>query len=140
MFIASCDVGSSLGGEGVHGSLALVFVVAAQPAHGLIAFVAALRSPVEYRVVAHQELRTPGVAGVAVVDGVALKSERAQSVPLGEIAVDVRPGRAGVLACNQRQFLTDGRLLVQQRQKRQLVGLSTGTAASCVIASPAETP
>src|SRR5206468_2427087 len=44
----------------------VVLVVAAHP--HLRALVAALRRPVEDRVVAHQELRATGVAGVAVVD------------------------------------------------------------------------
>jgi DNA-binding transcriptional MerR regulator len=74
-----------------HMSLVVVFVVPTQPAHGLIAFAAALRSPVKDRVVAHQELRTAGVAGVAVVDGAAPARERADAVSLGEIAIDVRP-------------------------------------------------
>src|SRR5436305_2238236 len=68
----------------------VVFVVAAEPGHGLIAFVAALRSAVEDRVVAYEELRTAGVGGVAVVDGVALARERADAVSFGQIAVDVR--------------------------------------------------
>ena len=121
-------------------SLAVVFVVAAQPAHGLIAFVAALGRVVEDRVVAHQELRTAGVAGVTVVDGVVLARERANPVSLGEIAVEGGPGRARVLRRYEWQVLTDGWLLVQQLQKREFVGLSTGAARLCVMPSSADTP
>src|SRR5258708_4602109 len=106
-----------------HVSRGVVFVVAAQPAHGLIAFVAALGDAVEDRVVAHQELGAAGVAGVAVVDGAALARERADAVALGEIAVEVRPGRARVLRRDERQVLTHGRLVSEQFQKRELVRL-----------------
>ena len=40
---------------------------------------------------------------------------------LGEIAVDVRPGRARVLDRDRREVRTQGRLLGQQLQKRELV-------------------
>src|SRR5260370_29411175 len=43
-----------------HVSRGVVFVVAAQPAHGLIAVVAALGDAVEHRVVAPQARRAPG--------------------------------------------------------------------------------
>src|SRR5262249_49988294 len=88
-----------------------------------VLFVAALRSAVKDRVVAHQELRAAGIAGVAVIEGVALARERADAVSLGEVAVNVRPARARVLDYDSRQVLTGGRLLVQQLQKRELVGL-----------------
>src|SRR5437764_805099 len=104
-------------------SVPLVFVVAAEPAHGLIAFVAALGHAVEDRIVAHQKLRPAGVGGVAVVDGVALARERADAVSLGEITVDVRTARGGVLRRGERQVLTDGRLFAQQSQGPYLVGL-----------------
>src|SRR4029450_11570280 len=94
-----------------------VLVVAAEPVHDLIAFVAPPRSAVKDRVVAHKELRTAGGGGGAVVDGVALARERADAVSLGEIAVEVRPARARVPDCAQRQGLTGGRLLVEQLQK-----------------------
>src|SRR6266567_33396 len=68
----------------------VVLVVAAHP--HLVALVAALRCPVEDRVVAHQELRAAGVAGVTVVHGVAVARECAYAVPLGEVAGDVRAG------------------------------------------------
>src|SRR5919197_3898189 len=64
----------------------VVLVVAAHP--HLVALVAALRRPVEDRVVAHQELRAARVAGVAVVDAVAVPGERADAVPLGEVDGD----------------------------------------------------
>src|SRR5215472_18895305 len=89
-----------------HASLAVVFVVAAQPAHGLIAFVAALGRAVKDRVVAHQELGAAGVAGVAAVEGAALARERAEPVSLGEIALEVGPGRRRVLRRDERQALT----------------------------------
>src|SRR5215510_5830671 len=74
-------------------SLVLVFVVAAHPAHGLVAFVAALGRAVKDRVEAHQELGAAGVGGVAVVEGAVLARERAEPVSLGEIALEVGSGR-----------------------------------------------
>jgi hypothetical protein len=58
-----------------------VLVVAAYP--HLIALVAALRHPVEDRVVAHQKLGAASVAGVAAVNAVAVARERADAVSLG---------------------------------------------------------
>jgi hypothetical protein len=63
-------------------SFVVVLVVAAKP-HNAVVFIAALRSAVKNRVVAHQKLRTAGIAGVAAVDGVALAREGAEAVPLG---------------------------------------------------------
>ena len=74
---------------------ALVLVVAAKPAHRLIPFVATLRSAVKDRVVAHQGVSPSGIAGVAMVDGVAFTRERADAVSLGEIAFEARPRRPG---------------------------------------------
>src|SRR5262249_20364827 len=106
-----------------HASLAFVLVVAAHPAHGLVAFVAALGRAVKDRVVAHQELGAAGVAGVAVVEGAALARERAEPVSLGEIALEVGPGRPRVLRRDERQALTHSRLVFQQFQERELVRL-----------------
>src|SRR5256714_12512627 len=100
-----------------------VFVVAVKLMHGLVAFISALGRAVEDRVVAHQELRAAGVARVAVVDGLALAGERAEAVSLREIALEVRPARARVPARDLRQALADRRLLVQQLQQPELVGL-----------------
>jgi hypothetical protein len=58
-----------------------------------------------------------------VVDGVALARERAEAVSLRKIAVKTCPACARVEARHHGQVLTDGRLLVQQLQKRELVGL-----------------
>src|SRR5204862_6967432 len=58
-----------------------------------------------------------------VVDALALPRERAEPVTLGEVAVDVRPAGARVPGRDQRQALTDGRLLVQQPEQLHFVGL-----------------
>ena len=75
-----------------------------------------------------------------MVDGVALARERANPVSFGEIAVEGSPGRAGVLRRDERQALTDGRLLVQQLQKRELVGLEQRRDWVVLMPSPADTP
>src|SRR5215216_6222510 len=95
-----------------------VLVVAAYP--HLVALVAALRRPVEDRVIAHQELRAAGVAGVAVVDVVAVAREGADAVALREVAADIRPGGGGVLGDERRQAVTD-LLVAQQRKEGDLV-------------------
>src|SRR4029453_6213949 len=91
----------------------VLFVVATQPAHRLVAFVAPLGSVVENRVESHQELGAAGVAGIAVVDGVTLAGERVEAVPLGEIALEIRAPRTLVPGRGQRQVLTDRRLFLQ---------------------------
>src|SRR2546423_15286220 len=78
----------------------VVLVVSAQP--HLAVFVATLGRPVEDRVVAHQELGSAGVAGVAVVDVAPVAGERTDTVALGEVAGDVRAGRVGVLGGDRR--------------------------------------
>jgi hypothetical protein len=62
------------------------------------------RSAVKDRVVAHQELRGAGVAGIAVVDGVALARERAEAVSLGEIAVEIGPVALAFRAVTNGRF------------------------------------
>jgi hypothetical protein len=66
-----------------------------------------------------------------VVDGVALARERAEAVSLGEIAVEIGPGRT----CDQRQVLTDGRLFAEEPQEPELGGPVIGPVAVTVFAS-----
>src|SRR6266576_918744 len=108
-----------------------VLVVSAQP-HVTVALVAALRRPVEDRVVAHQELSAAGVARIAVVDAVAVAREGADAVPLSEVADDVGAGCCGVLHDHGRQALADARV-VQERKRCDLVGLEQRDLVRCAV-------
>src|ERR1022692_3165840 len=109
---------SSLPGSG--------FAVAAGRERDRTVFSAPGRNAIQDRVVAHQELRTAGVAGIAVIDGGTLAREHANAVSLRQIAVDVRPAGARVAARNRRQVLPQLGPLVEKLAKRELVGLEPG--------------
>jgi hypothetical protein len=49
-------------------SLAVIFVVAADPELEPVAFVSAIRRPVEDRVIAHQELNPAAASRIGVLD------------------------------------------------------------------------
>jgi hypothetical protein len=70
-----------------------------------------------------------------VVDGVALARERAEAGSLGEIAVEIGPGRTRVPGCDQRQVLTEGRLFAEEPQEPELRGPLIGPVAVTVFAS-----
>src|ERR1022692_4864131 len=76
----------------------VVFVMPAEPRPHRAVFVAAIRRPVEDCVVAHQELRSACVAGVAKVNAISFARENADAMPLGDIAGDIRAATAGVWA------------------------------------------
>src|ERR1035441_3494831 len=105
---------------------ASVFVVTAELERDRTVFPAPGRNAIEDRVVAHQELRTAGVAGVAVIHGGALAREHANAVSLGQVAVDIRPARARVAARNRRQVLSQLGPLVEKLAERELVSLEPG--------------
>src|SRR6266566_5209048 len=66
-----------------HPSLAVVFVVAADPELELVVLVAAFRRPVEDRVVAHQELDPASPCRIGVVDRPVVQDEGAEALALG---------------------------------------------------------
>ena len=124
--------------------LGAVLVVAPEPSHRLVLLVASFRGTIKDRVIAHQELGATRIAGVAVVDLIALARERTEPVSLGEITFWAGPGRHRVPVCDQRQAFADGRLLVQELEKDELVrleqrrgrlvsGLSLGRHAVVVV-------
>src|SRR5258708_28787250 len=86
-------------------SLAVVFVVAADPALEPIALVAAFRGPVEDRVVAHQELDPAAPGRIGVVDVAVVQNEDAEAEVLGRVPDEVGAGLPPVTGGDRWQLL-----------------------------------
>src|SRR5215831_231194 len=73
-------------------SLAVVFVVAADPELEPVALVAAFRRPVEDRVVAHPELDPAAPGRIGLVDSPVVQDEDAEAEVLAQVPDDVSAG------------------------------------------------
>src|SRR5690349_13991588 len=87
-----------------YASVAVVFVMAADPHLESVALVAAFRRPVEDRVVAHQELDPAGPGRIGLVDGPVVEREDAETETLGQVADDVGAGLPRVTGGDRRQL------------------------------------
>src|SRR2546429_3353431 len=86
-------------------SLAVVFVVAADPELEPVALVAAFRRPVEDRVVAHQELDPAAPGRIGLVDVAVVQNEDAEAEALGQVPDDVGAGLPRVTGGDRWQLL-----------------------------------
>src|SRR5215475_1168027 len=89
----------------LHGaSLVAVFVVAADPELEPVALVAAVRRPVEDRIVAHQELDPAAPGRIGLVDGPVVQNEDGEAEVLGQVPDGVGAGLPGVTGGDRRQL------------------------------------
>src|SRR5437762_13738012 len=86
-------------------SVAVVFVVAADPELEPVALVAAFRRPVEDRVVAHQELDPAAPGRIGVVDVAVVQNDDAEAEVLGQVPDDVGAGLSPVTGDVRWQLL-----------------------------------
>src|SRR6185503_8917209 len=85
--------------------MAVVFIVAADPELEPVALVAALRRPVEDRVIAHQELDPAAPGRIGLVDIAVVQSEDAEAEALGQIPDDVGAGLSRVAGGDRWQLI-----------------------------------